>query len=145
VSISAIYRLKVSEKFETSFEKLIKSHYKKDAKSRARFEGIIGSFFDEVCHDHKSGDLEPFPDGLITEGYELRKKRWNLPGLRGAAKKGRLIYLVKKHKDSELSEESQEGYIYILWIYTHEEYGKPPNTRPPASDLAKAIKGAQSS
>ncbi|MBD2018779.1 hypothetical protein H6F43_01095 [Leptolyngbya sp. FACHB-36] len=131
MSGSEVYQVVRMRKFETSYESLIKHHYKRDKKSRAIFERLLEDFLAELCVNPRpnNADLQAFPANSREEGFEFWKKRWSsLPGLRGAAKFGRLLYVVCEPK----------RLVYLFWIYTHEEYGEP-RSQPPAKDLSREI------
>jgi hypothetical protein len=50
------------------------------------------------------------------DGFECRKIRFTMPGLRGSASKGRLIYLVHEASCS----------VFVVWVYTHAEFDMRP-------------------
>lgn len=125
------YQIKRSPKFEASYKSLIKSHYRKNKQAREKFEKTLTDYF--VClrdNPLEISDKEKFPNGYSVDGMELRKKRWrSLPGLSGAAQYGRLLFLVDRGSH----------IIYLLWIYTHEEFKKTP----PAREIGEQIKYIQ--
>ena len=125
---SSKYQIKRLGKFEGTYQALIKKHYRRDAKAREKFEYLVEDFVKEVenspCSDCVS-DPEPFPASTAEQGFEFRKKRWRrLPGLQGAARFGRLLFVVYHPKK----------IVYLVWIYTHAEY-QEPKSRPPDKDL----------
>lgn len=125
------YQIVPWKKFEISYDKLIKAHYKKDKKAREAFDDLLGDFLKELCLDPRPDrtQQQPSPGNSYAEDFEFRKMRWRrLPGLRGAARFGRLLYIVCDSK----------RLIYPFWIYTHEEFGEPKN-QPPSKDLAREI------
>jgi hypothetical protein len=69
---------------------------------------------------------EPWPGSFGRPGWNLRKLKFTMPGLKGASGLGRLLYIV----------DEQRKEIHLLWIYTHQEFSK----QPPTKDLKKAAK-----
>lgn len=124
------YRLRSSKKFDTTFQSVIKKHYRKDKKNRQAFKSLIQRYVEVELTANPCGneisDAEPFPDNSYRQNCQLRKKRWrNLPVLRGKSKYGRLIFLV----------DTQTKIVHLLWLYTHSEFPK----RPPEKALGTAI------
>lgn len=92
------YQIRCLGKFESTYQALIKKHYRRDAKAKGKFEQLVEEFIKEAENNPCSNcvsDPEPFPAGTANQGFEFRKKRWRrLPGLRGAARFGRLLFVV---------------------------------------------------
>lgn len=77
---------------------------------------------------HPSADPEPLPGNIsLPTEVELWKIRVDVPGLRGAISKLRILYLRYV----------LEERVLIISVYTHKEFEK----RPPDHILAKLIKG----
>lgn len=113
--------------FEQTYKKLVKKHYGRN-KFLEQFRKLVDEYLDRLSIEPCSSDfqLEPWPDNCFVEDCQLRKIRWKkLPGLKSAARFGRLIYLI--HHPTKT--------VYLLWIYTHAEYSK----RPENSELRKVI------
>ena len=131
---STEYQIKRLPKFERTLKDLIKNHYRRNKSDLQKFEALIEDCVEnelrlDPCSD-KTSDSLTFPAGTAEQGFEFRKKRWrNLPGLKGAAKFGRLIFLVYHPL----------RIVYLIWIYTHEEFQKPPDTQPPAKELKEQV------
>lgn len=128
------YKVVRIDKFEASKKKLIKTHYKKDKRSRHRFECIVSDFLADLKNNPAptGASLQEIPNksksSFVPRDCEFRKMRWpRLPGLSGAARRGRCLYLVF----------TERKRIYLLWMYTHEEHPK----QPPHADLQKIVKG----
>lgn len=122
------YQIRRLKKFEITYEALIKKHYRKDTKGRKEFQELVENYLRELeispCSDCVS-DNEPFPSNTAEQDFEFRKKRWRrLPRLQGAARFGRLLFIVCHSK----------RIVYLIWIYTHAEY-QEPKSRPPDKDL----------
>jgi hypothetical protein len=130
------YQIENLHKFETTYEDLLKKHYRKNKQDKVSFEAMFLSYLGELENDPCSryvSDEEPFPNGAAEQGYFLRKKRWrNLPGLRGAARFGRLIFLVC----------DTQKIVYLMCIYTHADHSDQ-KSRPPDKDLAALISDAK--
>ncbi len=69
---------------------------------------------------------ESWPGNFGCPRWNLRKFKLPMPGVKGASARGRLLYIVDR----------QAREIYLLWIYTHQEFIK----QPPTTDLKKAVK-----
>jgi len=130
------YQVKNLHKFETTYKDLLKNHYRKNQQDRSLFENMFSSYLENLENDPCSkevSDKESFPNGTAEQGYFLRKKRWrNLPGLRGTARFGRLIFLVCDPKK----------VVYLIWIYTHADHSDQ-KSRPSDKDLAALISEAK--
>lgn len=114
------YQIKPLEKFESSFEKLIKSHYRKNKRARNSFEELIESFIEELRNNPSSNSIsedEGFPKDCYKPEFQFRKIRFRMPELQGAAKFGRLMYVVHE----------AQRVVYLVWVYTHEEFAKRPS------------------
>jgi hypothetical protein len=127
------YCIEKLPKFERTFSDLIKRHYRRNKTDRCNFEELVNSYIENElklnpCSNEVSDSLS-FLAGTAEQGFEFRKKRWrNLPGLRGSAKFGRLIFLVYHPLKR----------IYLIWIYTHEEF-QEPHSQPPAKELKEQV------
>lgn len=126
------YQIKPLTRFEISYKQIIKKHYRKDQRARDAFEEMVDSYISQLQETPSSNDIsddEGFPKGEYSQDFEFRKIRFSLPGLRGQAKYGRLMYVVYKPK----------CLVYLMWIYTHEEFGgkNKTNKRPPDPDLKR--------
>ncbi|MBA3923344.1 MAG: hypothetical protein H0X31_17280 [Nostocaceae cyanobacterium] len=111
---------------------MIKKHYRKNSQARAEFEHLVEEYLKNIeiepCSSLVS-DPESFPGNTADSDLEFRKKRWRrLPGLQGAARFGRLLFVVCHSK----------RIVYLVWIYTHAEF-QEPNSRPPDRELATEI------
>ncbi len=63
----------------------------------------------------------------LLDAPELRKMKWNrLPGLQGAARYGRCIYLVFY----------QRKIVCPIWLYTHQEH----ESQPPYKEIISLVK-----
>ncbi|KYC41659.1 hypothetical protein WA1_16580 [Scytonema hofmannii PCC 7110] len=112
------YQIKRLDKFESSFDKLVKAHYRKNKRARSSFENLIDYFIDELRKNpsFELSDDENFPKGCNKIDFQFRKIRFNMPELQGAARYGRLMYIVHEPQHT----------VYLLWVYTHEEFRKRP-------------------
>jgi len=110
---------------------LIKTHYRKNAKKRGEFEELLKDLFKDLevapCSLEVS-DPQTFPSNTAEQDFEFRKIRFRMPGLQGAARYGRLLFVVCHSKK----------IVYLVWLYTHVEFPKP-KSQPPAKDLASEV------
>ncbi|AFZ23624.1 hypothetical protein Cylst_1334 [Cylindrospermum stagnale PCC 7417] len=113
------YQIRPLEKFSLSFEKVVKSHYRKNKQARVLFETLIDEYITILRKQplFDESDSENFPKGCYKPDFDFRKIRFFMPDLRGASRKGRLMYVV--HQDS--------CSVFLVWVYTHEEYPKRPS------------------
>lgn len=131
---SQLYQIKFLQKFEKTYKELIKKHYKKNKKAQKEFCNLIQNFLEnqaflENPSSQDFSDSLNFPSDTAEEGFEFRKKRWRrLPSLQGAARFGRLIFLIYHPRK----------IVYLVWIYTHAEFQKP-KSQPPDKDLKRQI------
>lgn len=124
------YQTRPLSNFETSYKKLVKKHYRKNRQAGEAFAKLVEGFLRLLRSAPRPpeafGHLEPWPGRAAREGFELWKLDFDMPGLRGAAGEGRLIYLV----------EEKERTVHIVWIYTHGEFEK----RPPEKELGRLLR-----
>lgn len=114
------YRIELLETFEISLEKLIKSHYRKNERARNSFEELVNDYIGQLPENPSSNSFsedESFPKGAYRSDFKFRKIRFRTPGLDGAAKKGRFMYVVNETR----------RIVHLFWIYTHAEYPKRPS------------------
>lgn len=128
---SGAYQTKPLNNFTTSYAKLVKKHYRKKRKDREGFEKLIEGFLRIMRSSPEPpahlGHSEPWPHGAAEEGFDLRKLHFDMPGIRGAAGEGRLMYLIAE----------EERVVYLVWIYTHDEFEK----RPPEREIRRLLQG----
>ncbi|MFN6475270.1 hypothetical protein [Nostoc sp. DedQUE07] len=127
-----VYRIEPLERFEISLEKLIKSHYRKNERARNSFLELVNDYIGQLRENPSSNSFsedEGFPKGTYKSDFKFRKIRFRAPELDGAAKKCRFMYVVNETK----------RVVYLLWIYTHEEF----RTRPSDDDLRREFVGIQ--
>ena len=124
------YSIGHSNSYEKTLTGILKDHYKRDKKARGEFGELLGDLLTQLTIDPRAaGDQERWPKGTSREGWHFRKARFNMPGLRGKCRHGRLMYLI-----------DSENYAVIPFIiYTHDEYGSQRMTRPPDKELKRMI------
>lgn len=127
----AAYEVLRSDNFEKTFAQLVNRHYSTDPKSRAEFEELVIVFWAELQTAPRAivgASPEEWPPGRQTSkgGFDFYKIRFHMPGLRGSAKMGRLMYLIH---DATCT-------VRVLWIYTHDEF----HSRPPDVDLRDELR-----
>ena len=118
------YQIMRLKRFETSFKKLIKSHYRKNERARDSFLELVEDFIEQLQENPGSNSFsedEGFPKGCYDQKFKFRKIKFKAPELDGAARYGRLMYVLNE----------PQRIVYLVWIYTHEEFSK----RPPDDDL----------
>lgn len=122
------YSIERSTSYDKHLITLLKKHYKRDQKALGDFQGLLRELETSLEHDPLNvGDKEPWPRGAHQEGWELRKVRFKMPGLNGAAREGRYIYLVDRERRA----------VRPVIPYTHKQYpGRP--------ELKKMLEGEMS-
>ena len=123
------YLIKLSKNFEKTQKKLISDRYRKNRKAVIEFTELITKLIHILEVDPylrpPVGHLEPWPKNINFKDWQLWKLEFKMPQLRGAAEKGRIIYLL----NAALKE------VVLIWIYTHAEFKK----RPPDKDIKKRL------
>ncbi|CAC5345377.1 MULTISPECIES: hypothetical protein [Planktothrix] len=76
-----IYQIKRLEKFDKSYNDLIKKHYRKSKKAEQEFRNLIEDFIKnpEFLSNPSSdsfSDSLSFPSDTSEDGFQFRKKRW---------------------------------------------------------------------
>ena len=123
---SQSYSVSPSTEF-TRATKLLKGSYKSKREAKT-FVGYIGDLIESLTQNPRPNlsRQEPWPANLNNPDWEFRKLVFPVPGRKGAAGEGRLMYLVN----------DQLRLIYLLWLYTHEDFEK----RPPDKVLKRIIR-----
>ncbi len=127
------YRIKLCKNFEKDQQKLIRDRYRKNRQAATEFRELIAKLVTilsvDPCLSPPLGHLEPWPKNINVPKWELWKLEFKMPKLRGAAEKGRIIYLL----NAALKE------VILIWIYTHAEYTKRPEDKDIKKRLLEAI------
>lgn len=115
------FQTKRLDNFNRSYSEVIKTHYRQNRQDKEKFERQVADYIDNLRKSPRpprpAGHTEPWPNGTFREGWELWKLEFDMPGLKGQAKHGRLIYII----------DTQRSIVYLLWIYTHKKFaGRPP-------------------
>jgi hypothetical protein len=127
VTGSSTFRIKLSDKFQRTFQELLKRHYK-GSRVKQAFKEFLAQVVQDLSNNFslQGSFAEALPGGLrLSEEWEFRKYYFDMPSLRGASKQGRLMYLVNR----------SQGFIWLLWMYTHSGYEK----RPPDKSLKQLL------
>jgi mRNA-degrading endonuclease YafQ of YafQ-DinJ toxin-antitoxin module len=122
-----VFRINPSDKFKRSYKELLKRHYKGE-KAQKLFQDFIAQILRNLSSNPFLPDsfAEKLPGSLSKpEKWEFRKYYFDMPNLRGAARQGRLMYLVDR----------TQSVIELAWIYTHSEFPK----RPPDKNLKQLL------
>lgn len=129
---SGSFRTRRLDNFDRTYKALIKSHYRKNRQARENFEKQIARYLSLLRVDPRPpppfGHNEPWPKGSYREGWELWKLDFDMPGLSGEAKHGRLVYMIDPHGST----------VYLLWLYTHAKF----SGRPPEKSLKRLVEEA---
>lgn len=115
------FAIRYAAKYETTYSKIFRTHYRQSQEDADEFERLLDEIEEALVEDpllHNATQM-PWPRGTSRAGCELYKLKFAMPGLRGASKLGRLLYLVDRTNRE----------IYFLWIYTHQEHKKQPRDK----------------
>ncbi len=97
MSSSGSFQTRRLEKFNRTYGSLIKTHYRKNRRDREAFEKQLARYLSLLRSDPRPpapfGRRERWPQGSYREGWELWKLDFDMPGLGGEARHGRLIYM----------------------------------------------------
>ncbi|MEG4229954.1 hypothetical protein QUA35_27915 [Microcoleus sp. N9_B2] len=122
-----MFRINPSDKFKRSYKELLKRHYKGE-KAKKVFQDCIAQIIKNLSSNPlmPNSFAEGWPGSLSKpEEWEFRKYCFDMPNLQGAARQGRLMYLVDR----------TQSVIKLTWIYTHSEFPK----RPPDKNLKQLL------
>lgn len=122
-----MFRINPSDKFKRSYKELLKRHYKGE-KAKKVFQDFVAQIIKNLSSNPFLPDsfAEKLPGSLSKlEEWEFRKYYFDMPSLQGAARQGRLMYLVDR----------TQSVIKLTWIYTHSEFPK----RPPDKNLKQLL------
>lgn len=114
------YQIVPLQRFEISLKKLIKSHYRKNERARDSFLELVEDYIKKLRENPSSNSFsedEGFPKGSYQSEFKFRKIKFRTPELDGAAGQCRFMYVVNEVK----------RIVYLVWIYTHEEFRKRPS------------------
>lgn len=122
-----MFRINPSDKFKRSYKELLKRHYKGE-KAKKVFQDFVAQIIKNLSSNPFLPDsfAKKLPESLSKpEEWEFRKYYFDMPNLQGAARQGRLMYLVDR----------TQSVIKLTWIYTHSEFPK----RPPDKNLKQLL------
>lgn len=121
MSGSPAFAIQRTEGFDQSLRAILREHYKKDPKGEAAFIELLGKMLMALTATPRPGPSRPEPwprtgTPPATDKAEFRKVTFNMPGLSGSAREGRLMYLVSR----------TESWIRPVIVYTHKQFeGRP--------------------
>lgn len=105
-----IYQIKPLERFESSFKKVVKNRYRKNARARNAFNELISTLIDNELRKNPSSDAisqsEPFPKKCHDPNYQFRKIKFSMPELNGLAGCGRLMEEHIQQDDGSIENKS---------------------------------------
>lgn len=122
------FGIRYSNKYESTYKRILKEHYRKDSAGMNQFEDLIDKVEEVlVVNPYPTNSVkEPWPGKFGHPDCNLCKIKLRMPALKGASRLGRLLYLVDR----------RERTIYFLWVYTHQEF----SAQPPTKDIKEAVK-----
>jgi hypothetical protein len=125
--------------FAESYRKLRDAYYPDGSPERVELAEIVAAFITTLQTNARPGSSKPEPwpqrqPQTSLAGHECRKIRFALPGLKGSARLGRLIYTV--HEGS--------CRIQLIWLYNHDQFDTRPPDRDLKRQLGRAIEDARS-
>lgn len=131
---SGTYQIKRCPKFDRTYGQLIRKYYRRDQSSRLAFEELLQVKIDNLRQDTCPTDSthQPWPRSRSPgKDWNFRKLRFDIPGLQGASRRCRLIYLINESATT----------VHLMWIYTHQDYRKQPPDSQIYSEVQEALTG----
>jgi hypothetical protein len=127
VSDADSFGIAYSTKFESTYSRALRTHYRKNPTDLSEFEESFDKMETDMSLDpYLPGSVRmPWPGNFGRPDWDLCKLKFNMPGLKGASSLGRLLYLVDR----------KGKIIHLLWVYTHREY----ENQPPTKDIRRAV------
>jgi hypothetical protein len=127
--IASRFHVDVADTFEVTKQRLIKQFYRKSSRQVDALEAKLEGVYDYLAM-HADANSNAFanygwPAGMFLPGLTLRRYRFALPGLNGAAGQGRLMYVL----------DGQSGTATAIWLYNHAQYAK----RPPDDEIRREV------
>ncbi len=130
VSDAGNFGIRYSTKFESTYKRILRTHYRNRPADAERFESLFDALEEALVLDPSPpGSVRaPWPGKLGRPNWDLYKFKFFTPGLDGAAGEDRLLYFV----------DQQTRTVCLLWVYTHEEY----KGQPPTKEFKKVVSAA---
>ena len=127
--IASRFHVDVADTLEATKQRLIKQFYRKASRHVDALEAKLEGVYDYLAM-HADANSNAFatygwPSGMFLPGLTLRRYRFPLPNLNGAAGQGRLMYVL----------DAQGGVATVIWLYNHAQYAK----RPPDDEIRREI------
>lgn len=130
MSGSENFGIRYSTKFESTYGRILRKHYRKNAAAQQEFVELMEAMVEAIASNPflRGSVKEPWPGAFSRPGCDLCKLKFDMPNLKGASRLGRVLYLVDR----------QGKEVHFLWVYTHQEFVK----QPPTKDLGKVVREA---
>lgn len=124
------FGIKYSIKFESTYKRILRAHYRHRPDDAEAFEELFDTLEEVLAVDPYPPVSVgvPWPGKFGRSDWDLCKCKFQMPGLGGASGEGRLLYLV----------DQQAKVVCLLWVYTHEEH----RIQPPTKELRQVVREA---
>lgn len=123
VSTSGAYSVHPHPNFEDSYKRLKKAYLKKGGRQLDKLEGEVASGLRALgVNPRFPGAFERYqlPAKSPREGIEFWRWVFDLPGMTGGSRCGRLLYAIVEER----------RLVRPFWIYNHDQFAKrPPDDR----------------
>lgn len=124
------YSLQPSEHFERSYAKLKKAYANSGGTDPEGFLTAVGDALKvlrKAPTAREAGcDLYAWPAKVNRGGWELWRITFILPGVRGAARHARIMYVINR----------ATNVVVPFWVYNHDQFAK----RPADDDIRRQLK-----
>lgn len=125
------FRVAFAPSFERDFAKLIERHYRRisDEELHQTLQIIFGELEASPRGNPPKYKPEKWPKKAHQPPWEFWKCRFSMPGLKGKAQKGRIMYIIHP----------EEHLVILVYFYTHSEFAKYPKDRELRQRLQEGI------
>lgn len=120
-------KIQGNEAFRKNVERLVRDHYSKNKQGAAAFRELLADLIGGLLSNATPPNSrdEPWPHGTHRDGVQFRKLSFKMPRQHGAAREGRLMYIV----------DCERAVIAPVLVYTHKWFEQ----RPPARKLDELL------
>lgn len=130
MSTSPAYSLRHADHFEHTYRKLKKSYANSGGADVESLNdcvaGVLKALRNAPTAREVGCEKYTLPTGVSSSAWELWRITFSIPGVKGAARHGRIMYVIHKPTCT----------VVLFWIYNHQQFEK----RPPDKDIRRQLK-----